>query len=413
MRSRRATYFAKDARAVVCGLALVHWLSGCSSDSEASPSSGSADNSDGGAGLPSSSASDAGGGNSDAAASGGASDSGSSSSKDGGLSNNGDGGISGNPPGGWQNVSGALAGLSSMCGSSGTIVAMPNEDKLVAGVATHGIYSSTDGGITWNFVGPSTGINFSPSQFLVDPDQPSHFWEVGNHALPGAFYTGNAGATFDAIGDGTFPGLDNISVDFSDPDRKVQLAGPHENDRSLFLSTNSGATWTQAGQGLPGGAFCTAPLVVDAATYLVGCNNGEIYRTTNSAATWTKVSSAGSNRAPLRARSGIIYFAGQQGVVHSGDGGVTWQTMPGSESVIVVPPIELSNGDVAIVTQSGILVTKDDGGHWTRATNAVPFQPWTFTYSTQRKAFYAAWGSCDASNKVPDNVVMTFAYDAG
>src|ERR1700722_13328726 len=107
---------------------------------------------------------------------------------------------------------------------------------------------------------------------------------------------------------------DSIAIDFSDPERKTLLAGSHEQKQTLYLSTDSGTTWTNIGASLPGGlGFCTTTHIVDASTFLVGCAacwSGEaaaILRSPTGGASGTSVMASGVSGQPLVASDGAMY----------------------------------------------------------------------------------------------------------
>jgi photosystem II stability/assembly factor-like uncharacterized protein len=124
--------------------------------------------------------------------------------------------------------------------------------------------------------------------------------------------------------------------------------------------------------------------------YLVGCSNGEIHRTDDGAETWTKVSSQGSNRVPLRAQDGSLYWAGDDGsLVRSTDSGATWDQLLAPGSLFgSVPPIELPDGRVVVFSQT-----------------------YTIAYSDRDRAFFAAYGNCE--DVVPSDAIMRFDFEAG
>jgi hypothetical protein len=312
----------------------------------------------------------------------------------------------------WENATANLGNLDSICGSSGAIVASPAEDKILAQIGKHGMYSSTDGGASWALLPASTAISHSGAAILLDAEHPTRFWEIGNHGQPFANVTEDGGSTFRALESGATVGLDNISIDFGDSARRVILVGVHETDRTLLRSVDGGEVWSNIGEALPAGVYCTSPLVLDANSYLVGCASNEIWRTSNAGSDWSRVSMAGGNRASLMTRDGDVYWAGTRGeVAYSHDRGMTFKPILGEGKGSEVPPVELPDGAVAVASSDGILITKDQGVTWRRVTTAPPHVPWTFTYSKHLKAFFAAWGTCDGTDIVPLDAIIKFRFD--
>jgi photosystem II stability/assembly factor-like uncharacterized protein len=259
--------------------------------------------------------------------------------------------------------------------------------------------------------GGSAVVN-SSYMFLPTPGDATTFWETGNHNGDSLFVTTDSGKTFTSVGKSMLPnGLDALSVDFSDPAHKNMVVGPHEIASSLWHSTDSGATWQNVGQSLPSGTFCTAPVVVNPMTYLVGCSNNELYKTTNAGTAWNKVSTSAINRPGLLASDQSIYWVGKA-LLQSTNAGDTWTQLLDGNTVQSVPPIELPGGKVAVVGSAGILVSGDHGKSWTRVTAALSNTPWTFTYSVPEKAFFTVYGVCDSTNVIHDDTVMKCAYDS-
>ena len=93
---------------------------------------------------------------------------------------------------------------------------------------------------------------------VYDPEHPGTFWESGIYNGGGVYKTSDNGKTFEQLGDLTH--TDSVSVDFSDPQRKTLLAGPHEMNSKLYRSTDGGRTWKDIGASLPSSAgYCRRP----------------------------------------------------------------------------------------------------------------------------------------------------------
>ena len=340
----------------------------------------------------------------------------------GGATGSGGSGSSGGPPAGtftgspkgnWTNVSANLAGMDTMCGNTGLIVAKPDEDRLIAAVSLQGLWSSVDGGQSWQAIKASSVITESAAELVFDPNDSGRYWVVGNHARPYMFATTDNGKTFTTPGDGSFNGLDNLAIDFSDPKRKTLVICEHETPQSVLISTDAGATWKSIGKKLPAGDFCTAPVFVDAQRFVVGCVDGQIQRTTDGGDTWSQVMGVvGSNRSPLLASDGSIYWAGVDGSLsRSTDGGETWTQVlaKGLLGQPPIPPLELPDGRVAAFSMSGIAVGKSDNKPWALVTTALPGAPFTMAYSTQQSAFFYAHGDCNTV--VPSDALMSYPFD--
>lgn len=335
-----------------------------------------------------------------------------------GAGGNGPGGMA--PAGEWINSTANLAGLDSECGNLPGLFSKPDEDMLIAGVSLQGLWSSRDGGSSWDRMGTGAGsdtIINRPLALVFDPEHPEIFYEAGLYNGGGVYKTTDDGVTFKQLDDITHSDL--VSVDFTDPDRKTLLAGGHESSQTLRKSTDAGATWTDIGAGLPSGAECTSPLVIDAQTYLVGCTRGTsgIVRSTDGGATWSFVSTpAGGAREPLRASDGTIYWASYDiaSLARSSDDGATWEELPGSGGgVYAIRPVELPDGRIVTLSKDNVIISADKGETWTLASAQLPVSdPFGVIYSVAHKAFFIWHWSCGSNTiPVPGDAIMQFPFD--
>jgi hypothetical protein len=336
-----------------------------------------------------------------------------------GDTTSGSGGSGGGPPDGpWINVTSNLAGMDSVCGSLGWLSAKPDEDMLIAGIALKGLWASTDGGASWFALGTgptSTKVDNRISSIVYDPTHPARFWQTGIYDGHGVFETNDDGVTFTNLGDITH--VDLVGVDFTDPARNLLIAGSHERDQILHLSTDGGTTWSEVGNLLPAGRGCTFPMVIDATTELVGCGapfgGGGVLRSTDGAKTWTEVSKTGGASAPLRASDGTIYWASPNGqaMAHSTDGGLTWIESPTKE-VSYFKPVEFPDGRIGAINSQYVMISADHAMTW-RKLVALPYQDaMGLTYSVQRKAIYVWRAGCGPDVvKVADDAIMRYDFD--
>jgi photosystem II stability/assembly factor-like uncharacterized protein len=329
------------------------------------------------------------------------------------------------PKGKWVNVSGNLAGIPSVCGSLQSMSAKPDEDLLIVGIASVGVYGSRNGGLSWQELSAKSDagqIVNRMTAIVYDPSDSNRFWECGIYS-GSPFVTADDGATWSELGD--IGDTDLVSIDFSDPARKTLVAGGHEQSNTLYLSTNGGMVWSPIGAALPANTNCTFPLVFDTQTYLVGCGGygggvSGIFRTTDAGKTWTKVTGSGGAAAPLLAADGTIYWASPNnaGMTRSTDKGLTWKDVVGPGVITTDQPIELPDGRLAIMGATYVLISADRGETWTPATAALPTTAEEnvngVVYSAQRKAFYIWHNNCTSFSvpvDVPKDAVMRFDFD--
>jgi photosystem II stability/assembly factor-like uncharacterized protein len=354
----------------------------------------------------------------------GASNTGGSSNQTGG-NGSGSGGspvvLGPTPTGMWVNETSNLANMPSECGNLSYVTSKPDEDMLLAGIAQHGMWSSIDGGDSWQQLGTGAGsapITNRTGFIAFDPKTPTTYWEVGIYNAGALFITSDDGVTFQQLG--TIHHDDYVSIDFSDPQRKTMLVSEHEQKQALLWSTDQGATWTEIGMNEPAEAtVCTYPYVLDSQTFLLGCGvvesgdgNSGVYKSTDAGGTWTSVSpNEGGASAPLFASDGSIYWVTQfgGGMVRSTDQGDTWTQVVPQGVISNFHPSELPDGRIAAMSGRAVLLSADQGATWQVVTTDLGFDPTGFFYSSFRKAFYAWHFSCD--NFVPTDGLMRYDFD--
>jgi photosystem II stability/assembly factor-like uncharacterized protein len=321
----------------------------------------------------------------------------------------------------WVNATGNLAGMQSECGNLGLVSVQPCSNRVITGVALKGLWETLDGGQTWTALGSGAGsaaITNRISAIVYDPQDPQIFWESGIYNDGGVYKTTDSGKTFEQLGEITH--CDSVSVDLKDPERKTLIAGPHETNNPLHYSKDGGATWSNISAGLPSG-YCTATLVLDAMTFLVGCNSGSIVRTTNAGGNWTPVpGSMGGTNQPLVASDGTIYWPGANGGVWKSDDdgqSFTSSATPAQAPGIVAPAqfAELPDGRIVIIGADHLLISADQGESWSPIGEAMPFPGGGYdgargvAYSAQTKTFFI-W-HWDCANVVPDDAIMSMGFD--
>ncbi|HEX4123228.1 MAG TPA: hypothetical protein VHY37_00770, partial [Tepidisphaeraceae bacterium] len=149
------------------------------------------------------------------------------------------------------------------------LVAVPDSDRIIAGVSEQGLWTTADRGETWTKLAAADKVPITnrPYQIVFDPKDPRHFWVSGNYG-PGLFVTADAGKTFSRLGDVT--DVDGLGVDFTDPLRRTLVIGHHERECSTEKSTDGGKTWVKIGLKLPEKSnFSNDVIVLDGKTFIV------------------------------------------------------------------------------------------------------------------------------------------------
>lgn len=311
----------------------------------------------------------------------------------------------------WTNVTANVGGDKWGYAGVTTMAAVPDSDTVIAGISERGLWATSDNGKTWKQLGEKDALPIKnrPYQIIFDPKDPKTFWESGSYGS-GVFQTTDAGQTFRRLG--IIEHVDGLGVDFTDPQRKLLIAGLHERERSVQKSTDGGQTWQQIGDKLPDKTnFSNDVIVLDSNNYL--CNaagwkqdNGHplafgIFRTADAGKSWTKVSDAGPSGPPLVASDGAIYWQTlwNGGLVKSVDHGQTWQKLTGP---VKSNPIEISDGKLVAAVDSQLLVSGDGAKTWAKLGEPIPYKPSGIIYSDKSRSIYA-WRSTEAKE---ENVIV-------
>lgn len=288
----------------------------------------------------------------------------------------------------------------------------PDGGLLVAGVMRKGFYGSTDDGQTWNKLGAEDKEQIISlcTDILFDPKDSKTFWVSGAYE-PSLFKSADAGKTFQRIS--PLWHMDNIAVDFSDPQRQTMLAGMHETSRRFYRTTDGGKSWWNIAKprpdyaGFPEKLGIASPAILDSKTYLIGCNPSWLARdgikngivlTEDAGATWTKVSDLGPTGHPLVAASGSIFWHTDKALIKSADGGKTWQDVP----TVTVTPIEIPTGIGAspgtginiLLSAKGkqLYTSTDDGATWKTYLDPAPTGISELGYSIKTKSIFMKGG---------------------
>jgi photosystem II stability/assembly factor-like uncharacterized protein len=374
---------------------LLTSLVACSSSPADSAAEGEpADDAAGGAATTADAGRGGGAGRADAGGTGGKSAAG-GSAESGAAGSVGVGGqVAPTPEAKWVDVTGDFASAGSADAS--LIAASPYADLLVVNIWQQGLWGSTDGAQTWKELG---SVGNGAVMILFDPASPATFWESGMYG-PAVYRTTDGGKTLAELAG--IQHVDVMSVDFTDPARKTLLAGGHEQSQVLYQSLDGGESWGDVGPAVPDGTnFSSYPLILDTQTYLVGCSGwgsgtSGIYRSTDAGTTFTQASKEAAVGRPLVASDKTIYWGTvwDSGFVKSTDGGKTWSRIVSGNKLQQLTFVELPDGRLVAASKTSLMISADKAATWNPVADPLPFELnsmvgySTFTYSTQRRAFY-------------------------
>jgi photosystem II stability/assembly factor-like uncharacterized protein len=284
--------------------------------------------------------------------------------------------------------------------------AVPQSDRVIAGVSERGLWVTSDRGATWTPLGNGE-IKHRPGRIVFDPKNTDTFWVSGCYG-DSPHKTIDGGKTFTRLG--KLAHSDGIAVDFTDPERNTLLLGLHEQSQSLQRSTDGGRSWVKIGEKLPADSnHSTDPIVLDSKTFLINTAGWKqkatlgIYRSEDGGETWTSVSALGPAGEALVASDGAIYWQRLWGggLLKSSDKGKTWEAV---SKAVKSNPIELPERRLAALAESQVMVSADGGATWSKLGPPAPFKPNGITYSDKGRCFYV-WRLSDNKKMDKQSIV--------
>ena len=242
-----------------------------------------------------------------------------------------------------------------------------NPDHLIAGTGEgnqsgdsypgSGILSSTDGGGTWAVQNPGrvfTGLHIA--QVAIDPANSAHMFAATDAGL---FVTTNNGVSWGKPTSSSYAAVDGhltaVVIDPSSP-ATLYLGG---GAATIARSTDGGVNWQRAtGLAPPGGVPFVALAVAPSNTAVVYASVGSIdspavlYKTTNGGGTWAQL-------------PGVPDFTGQVYSYGGGAGEQGWY-----DNVLAVDPV---NAKHVIAGGIAMVETLDGGASWTNINGQTFF----------------------------------------
>lgn len=157
----------------------------------------------------------------------------------------------------------------------------------------------------------------------------------------------------------------------------------------IFKSTDGGATWSQINEGLIDPEIGIAPLDVaslavdpnNPSTIVAGTMYSEIFRSTDGGDSWQPQTFGGYDLSLQTlglqfdpSNSGNVYAATSEGLIKSGDNGVSWAEFGTNVPLFAVAidpssPLTIYAGNAA---GNGLLKSTDAGGHWQFINTGLP-----------------------------------------
>jgi photosystem II stability/assembly factor-like uncharacterized protein len=267
----------------------------------------------------------------------------------------------------WQKVNEGLYG------SSVTALLRTDKGTLVAGMATEGIYTSSDDANTWTWqgnglrnIGTSTAPAYPQVRTLV---------QMGSRILAGTsqgLYASSNGGQSWSILSADLAQMQVYSILASPSDPTLLLAGTND---GVFRSLNGGSAWGAVNANMRD--VTVRSLVLDRwkPSQIYAATSSGLFKSFDSGMTWRLVSSqlSGSTltcvvQYPVASRPDTLYAGTTTGVFRSFDGGSTWSVLGAAGSaqggVLALWIDEFDPMLVTVLDRQGVDVSKDGGETW-------------------------------------------------
>ncbi len=216
-----------------------------------------------------------------------------------------------------------------------------NSSTLYGANFYNALLKSTDGGLTWNPSDPLPCMGLTQFQpcinlaFVIDPANPSTLYvghETDYSLNGGMFKSTDGGATWNPAGDGlpvfpnkALPSVRALAIDPKNPGTLYAAT-----DGGLFKSTDGAMSWSPINSGLRG-IPDDAP-VIDPQNSNTLYLDGGYFKSTDGGSSWVNTGSGGrSNLVVDPQDSAVLYAVRYDGIVKSTDGGGNWSViLPGA-----------------------------------------------------------------------------------
>jgi len=258
--------------------------------------------------------------------------------------------------------------------------------SLVYAAGRVGLFKSTDGGENWS--GLAFGVAREPEAIVIasDPFASSHILAVIGDAGPAPLVSHDGGATWEKTATGLTSMINNIT--FSP--RKRDLVFASAEDAGILYSVDGGESWTRSS--LTSGTFSAIRAhPTRSGTLYASQYTGALYRSGDSGRTWELV------KADIRAlhdpseapkvqtialdpsNAKKLYAGISNGILISKDAGVTWtRATSGLPDGLAVWDVAVDQRNPGIIYASsennGVFVSKDGGSVWEQLNPGLTYR---------------------------------------
>jgi len=250
---------------------------------------------------------------------------------------------------------------------------------IYAGTKGDAVCKSHDGGQRWRSM--RTGLDDATitsvvNQFLFDPADSRHIFVA---TTMGVFETKNGGEHWTKRMNGMKEVLMVVTLGMDPTRPSVLYAGT---SGGVYKSVDQAEHWEQVNTGLVPPGMVKTSRALNVTSVLVdpfepdtvyAATLSGIYKTTNGAKSWMRIGESLADQMIVmmvvdRARKGVLYLAGRDGVHRSGDGGMTWEPANTGLMTTNIRSLVQSETDATLfyagTNGSGLYRSRDAGQTW-------------------------------------------------
>jgi photosystem II stability/assembly factor-like uncharacterized protein len=235
-------------------------------------------------------------------------------------------------------------------GISGMVTMLDASNGNLFAVTANGVYLSNNNGATWSLQNNGLPSNFAGQSIFADGDTlfSGGYYEV--------FYSVNKGSTWTARNTGFPP---NARVQSFAKKGNTVFAGT--NGYGLYKTTNNGLNWSLTGIGGQQVPFSEVESVYVFDSKIYASFSGTLYVSSDNGATWTTATNGlnGAYVNYITHRGGTLFVGTYTGIFHSLDGGSTWVNINANLTNPAISHIGFNASKIFICSQNVAIYVRD------------------------------------------------------
>jgi photosystem II stability/assembly factor-like uncharacterized protein len=250
-----------------------------------------------------------------------------------------------------------------------TIAVHPAHPERVYVGAWDGVYSSSDGGTSWQQ--RNRGLGSVPIEALVLDEQDPRFLWAGN-TFDGVYRSTDGGSTWTKTAGGLEEGERGYGVlSLARPPSNENLLYAGTDGRGVYVSADGGDTWVPTGTGLQTGIGAIAVHPGDESHIYVRAFYDRVYESTDGGSSWHPCWEGMSETLEIISltmdgqRPSVLYAGSEDGLYITNDGASSWRRAGLEGMTVFCVAIHPHDRDLVYAgTTRGVYRSSDGGQTW-------------------------------------------------